>query len=363
MHKKPFLVICLLTLVSMIHGLDARGFLDEGMKRYAQGSWQDAIVSLRRALVQSPTQDTRAEALYWIALSRMALADYEGAWQDLDTLLDNMPSSSRAVDGIYQKGRILYYQSRYDDAITVLKSYTDMVKDPAKQSAASYWIGEALFALGRLDEARAVFSMITTTWPSSIKYEAASYRIALIDQKAVEQELLTLLKWTHEESLKTLEDYQRRERSYEQAIIVYQKRIADMLKDTRLADLEAENKGYKLKISELEQTLADQNDRYTRENARLKAELAQSMKDLQAARAAADTGVPLETNIPNPPQNEEVLPERETDTPIPPADSETTDSPSNSEDDMMARLDALRLQAIRVQEALLQKIESEGNNE
>lgn len=360
MHKKPFLVVCLLALVTMLHGLDAQGLLEEGMKRYSQGSWQDAIVSLRRALAQTPADSTRSEAIYWIALSRMALADYDGAWQDLDTLLDTMPSSVRAVDGIYQKGRILYYQSRYDEAITVLKSYMDMVKDPAKESAASYWIGESLFALGRLDEARAVFAMITSTWPSSIKYEASSYRIALIDQKAIEQELLTLLKWTHEESLKTLEDYQRRERSYEQAIVVYQKRIADMLKDTRLADLEAENKGYKLKISELEQTLADQNDRLTRENSRLKAELARTASELEAARASTTNSPVNDTILPKTPEIEEPADESEnSDTAVPDASLETT----SSEDDMMARLEALRLQAIKVQEALLEKIKVEGSNE
>ena len=36
-----------------------------------------------------------------------------------------------------------------------------------------------------------------------------------------------------------VEDYQRRERTYEQAVTSYQKRISDMMKDTRLADLES----------------------------------------------------------------------------------------------------------------------------
>jgi chromosome segregation ATPase len=93
-------------------------------------------------------------------------------------------------------------------------------------------------------------------YPQSAKYEAASYRIALINQKKVEAELLNILKWSHEESLKTVEEYQRRERSYDQAIIAYQKRIADMLKDTRLADLESSNAQYRRQLAEAEERIA-----------------------------------------------------------------------------------------------------------
>ncbi|MHC6204703.1 hypothetical protein ACYULU_16100 [Breznakiellaceae bacterium SP9] len=53
-----------------------------------------------------------------------------------------------------------------------------------------------------------------------------------------------------------MEEYQRRERSYDQAIIAYQKRIAEMLKDTRLADLERSNALYKNQLSEAENKIA-----------------------------------------------------------------------------------------------------------
>jgi chromosome segregation ATPase len=65
----------------------------------------------------------------------------------------------------------------------------------------------------------------------------------------VETELLALLKWSHEESLKTMEEYQRREHSYDQALIAYQKRIADMLRDTRLSELENENAQYRQQLA------------------------------------------------------------------------------------------------------------------
>jgi len=71
----------------------------------------------------------------------------------------------------------------------------------------------------------------------------------------VETELLSLLKWSHEESLKTMEEYQRRERSYDQALIAYQKRIADMLKNTRLADLENANAEYQKQLASAQERI------------------------------------------------------------------------------------------------------------
>jgi TolA-binding protein len=116
-------------------------------------------------------------------------------------------------------------------------------------------MGECLYSLGLLDRAGELFLIITEEYSHSPKYEAASYRIALINQKKVETELLALLKWSHEESLKTMEEYQRRERSYDQALMAYQKRIADMLKDTRLSDLENENAQYRQMLASAEERI------------------------------------------------------------------------------------------------------------
>jgi TolA-binding protein len=111
-------------------------------------------------------------------------------------------------------------------------------------------MGECLYSLGQLNKAQDVFSQIVEQYPQSVKYEASSYRLALINQKKIEVELLAILKWTHEESLKTVEEYQRRERTYDQAIIAYQKKIAEMLRDSHLADLEASNADYRRRLIE-----------------------------------------------------------------------------------------------------------------
>ena len=249
------LIVC---MYGILFAQSPKELLNKGMEYYRDGKWQDAVLTFRR--VQTNTEDMalKNEALYWISLSELFAGAYDAALQDVESYLKNTsPADSKYYyEAIYNKGRILYYLSQFDGAIPVFKTYADAVQDPSRKSSAYYWIGECLFALGRLDEARNTFLLITEKYPQSPKYEAASYRIALVDQKKIENELLNLLKWSHEESLRTVEEYQRRERSYEQAILAYQKRIADMLKDTHLADLEKENKELKQKLAAAEAALA-----------------------------------------------------------------------------------------------------------
>lgn len=324
MNKRAFTILAVFLLsAAMLFAQSGQNFRQEGLDAYSKGQWQNAVLYLRRSLSLEKDAVKQAETLYWISLSEIALRDYEGALKDLKTLTDIDPVGKYSNEAMYQRGRIYYYQGNYEQAITVLKSYVDIAGETSSQAAGSYWIAESLFSLGRFSEARSMFSLINDKWPSSAKYEAAAYRIALIDQKTIEQELLTLLKWTHEESLKTFEDYQRRERSYEQALIVYQKRIAEMLKDTRLADLENENKKLKQRASLLEQQLAEIQNRYN---------------DYSPQVDIDDTEI-VQSSLPLGP---------------------TDGAPSVDGDDILSRLEALRLQAIKVQEALMKKIELEG---
>ncbi|MDR1178526.1 MAG: tetratricopeptide repeat protein [Spirochaetaceae bacterium] len=260
MVKKPLFLIFLgmRTLALVSPGLEAQNLpprLERGIELYSRGQWRDAAAELRRAQADALTPNDQGEALYWIALSELSAGEYEDVIRDLDELLRVNPLGRRVSEVSYEKGRALFYLGSYDPAIVLFSDYAFRAADPARKAQAVYWVGECLFALGRLDEAHDIFSRIIDEFPQSVKYEAASYRISLINQKKVEDELLSLLQWSHEESLKTVEDYQRRERSYDQAIIAYQKRIADMLRDTRLEDLETANSEYQRQIAELRAAL------------------------------------------------------------------------------------------------------------
>jgi TolA-binding protein len=237
--------------------------LRRGLEFYQQGRWREAVAEFRRAQDEAVDSELKAEALYWIALSEISAKDYAGAVRDMDQIELTVPESRRLRDVPYHKGRALYYLGRYEEALMLLKLYADQMggtppagsETAARKSAAIYWIGECLYAMGQLDYARDVFTIVTQDYPRSAKFEASSYRLALIHQKKVEEELLNLLKWSHEESLKAIEEYQRRERSYDQALIAYQRRIADLLKDSRLADLDSANTQYRRQLAEAEERI------------------------------------------------------------------------------------------------------------
>lgn len=255
--KKPALSIVLSLVLSA--GLFAQQMpsrLSAGIGLFGEGKWREAVVEFRRASAEAAGPGEAAEALYWIALAELSAGEHEAALTELDELLRLDPKGARSAEAAYQKGRALFYLGRYDSAVTIFKAYADTVAEGGKKAAALYWMGECLFALGRMEDARTAFSVVVDRHPGSVKFEASSYRIALIDQKKIETELLKLLKWSHEESLRTVEEYQRRERSYEQAIVAYQKRIADMLKDTRLADLERSNADLVSRLARAEAGLA-----------------------------------------------------------------------------------------------------------
>lgn len=208
--------------------------LERGLDRFGRGAWREAAAEFRLCFQEAAEGAMRAEALYWTALAEMGAGEYEGALQSMDELVRLYPHSSWSYETPYHRGRAYYYLGRYEEGLIMLKSYADCIYPEtlylvARKYAALYWAGECLYSLGQWDLARDMFSLILEQYPQSVKYEAAFYRVALINQKKVEKELLALLKWSHEESLRTVEEYQRRERGYEQAIIAYQKRIAELL--------------------------------------------------------------------------------------------------------------------------------------
>lgn len=319
MRKTALPIVLSLALSVGLFAQQQPSRLSAGINLFGEGKWREAVVELRRASAEAAGPGEAAEALYWIALAELSAGEHEAALADLDELLRLDPKGPRSIEAAYQKGRALFYLGRYDGAVAIFKAYADTVADGGKKAAALYWMGECLFALGRMEDARAAFSVVVDRYPGSAKFEASSYRIALIDQKKIEAELLKLLKWSHEESLRTVEEYQRRERSYEQAIVAYQKRIAEMLKDTRLADLERSNADLATRLAQAEAGLAA-------------AELA-----LAAARALPPVAAPAAAPEPAAPR-----------------------APSATDSERLRRLLALKSAALDLREQLITRLGTEA---
>jgi TolA-binding protein len=231
--------------------------LQRGIQLYSEGKWQEAVIELRRVQGAAPNREQEAEALYWISLAELSAGAWEASLTDMEALERITGAGGRGEELPYHKGRVLYYLGRYDEAIVLLKAYEDGVGEgnDSRKSASLYWIGECLFSLGQLDRAGEVFTLITEEYPRSVKFEAAKYRLALIKQKKIEAELLVLLKLSHEESLKTTEEYKRRERTYDLALVAYQKRIAELARDGRLSDPGASESDYQSQLQEAEEQI------------------------------------------------------------------------------------------------------------
>ncbi len=232
MGRRTVLTIVVLALLVMSASIAAQEpsrqvELKEGIELFRQGLYSHAILIMRNIVLDPAESTTKGSAYFWLSKSYLATSNLDDAERSLEFYLNNYPDDADYAEGVYQKGRLLYKQAEYESAIQILQSFITRYPQSPFGPNAYFWIGESLYSLGQLTDSLAVFRKVIQDYPKSYKIEAARYRVSLIEFKKRENELLKLLKWSHEESLKTVETFQLRERTYEQAIAAYQKRIAE----------------------------------------------------------------------------------------------------------------------------------------
>ena len=206
---------------------------NNGVTLYNAERYYEAAADFRRAQEMATNEHDWAGSIYWVILSQLAYTDYGSALLDMEELDRKAPNSIFNRDMVYHRGRIYYNQGYFEDALLLFRRYIDSVTETGqdaqhRKAAAYYWMAECLFAMGQFDDAERFYAWVVGTYPESPKREVSSYRIDLIRQKKIESELLALLQWSHEEALRTSEDYQRRMRTYEFTINAYQRRIAEL---------------------------------------------------------------------------------------------------------------------------------------
>ena len=239
MRIKPYLIILYLLLLAQGLWAQESGksqFLakfQEGSRSYGEMRMYEAAAQFRNAQEISVNANDWAQATYWVILSELALGDYGSAIRDMDELDRIAPKSSFARDMVYHRARAYYNQGFFEDALLCFKRYNDSVvtsdnEASDRKAAAFFWMGECLYSMGQFGEAEKFYSWVVAKYPNSPKVEISGYRIDLIKQKKIEAELLSLLRWSHEESLRNSEDNQRRIRTYENTLNAYQRRIAEL---------------------------------------------------------------------------------------------------------------------------------------
>jgi len=241
MRQKRSVFLPFVLLILMVCGIGAQESTQaQFSRRYQNGAqlykisrFQEAAIEFRRAQESAKTSNEKAAALYWVILSQMAYSDFGSAIRDMEELQKTAPNSPYARDMLYHRGRVYYNQGYFEEALYFFNRYNQSTADTDKQAAdrraaSFFWMGECLFAMGQHEEAEKFYAWVIAKYKDSPKVEAASYRIDLIKQKKIETELLALLQWSHEEALRTSEDYQKTIRTYEYTLNMYQKRIAEL---------------------------------------------------------------------------------------------------------------------------------------
>jgi TolA-binding protein len=232
--------------------------LREGLLLFKQERYQDAIRAFRGLIFDAQSEQQQAnaaDAYYWISRAYLAIDNYEEAAKNLEFFLANFPSHPYKPDALYQKGRLLYLQGDPESGIQVLEQFVTEYPDSEYAGSAYFWLGECLFSLGQLEEAARVFNRVIVEFPKSVKLEASRYRLSLIEFKKRENELLRLLQWSHEEALKSVEEFRRREKAYEQAIVVYQRKLSSPAASETVAQTEAAGEQMRSENAALRETI------------------------------------------------------------------------------------------------------------
>lgn len=209
-------------------------YMTTGLDAYARSDWSSAIFSFQKAIeISSNSSD---EATYWRIMTNASAKNYKQAIAEISKFLKQFPNSPKVKELIYQQGRLFCLIGHHEKSINVLYGFLRRYPNHRQVPSAYYWIGQNLYLSGRLKDARTIFSRVIIDYPASAKVEPSRYKIALIDQSSTQNELLKLLKISHEELLKLSEDYGKAKKNYEQTIIAYQKKAVDVNKDSRMAE-------------------------------------------------------------------------------------------------------------------------------
>jgi len=228
-------VIFCLSVFPLFANDDVRILFEKGQSYYGNGQYLEALYFFNE-IIEGGSEAYGGDAWFWSAKSYMAAGELEDAKNSLEYFLLNYPRNANYSEGYYYKGRLLYLEKEYGKSIELFNRFIRSSPFSPFVSNAYYWIGECLYNTGNFDEALEMFKKVVSEYPASYKFEAANYKISLIDLKYREKELLQLIRWSHEESLKELEAYRNRERNYLQTIRAYQERIIDLESGSTEAD-------------------------------------------------------------------------------------------------------------------------------
>lgn len=251
MKNKLFIVFFIfINVLAFAQISNGNKIMASGLNNFSSGNYTPALGDFREIILNSNYESLHGTAYYWIARCYMAQNLLDKAENNLDFFIQNFSENKLFPEAVYQKGRLLFRKGNYDSAIQVFYKFIESYSDHPSVSNSYFWIAESLYYLGHLDESIIIYSMIVREYPNSYKLETSKFKLSLITLKYRENELLKLIKISHEEYLKALEDFQRREKTYEQTISSYQRRL-----------LAATSDDHKVVVSEMTEELSTKDNK------------------------------------------------------------------------------------------------------
>lgn len=90
-------------------------------------------------------------------------------------------SCSGGKSDLFLQGRKAVTQSRFQEAILLLRRYIEVAPKGEHASRALFFIGKADIGLGEYDNAQAVFASLIRDWPATLEARKAQYKLAMLD--------------------------------------------------------------------------------------------------------------------------------------------------------------------------------------
>ncbi|NNM67022.1 MAG: tetratricopeptide repeat protein [Spirochaetales bacterium] len=217
-------LIVLLLIATSLPGVWGDGLLDAALKDYQTGNYLGALEGFQKVLQEGGAVQAD-EALLGQAKTFFALLDYDNAGKSLTTLMTRYPHSPFISSAMYWKARVALAQHDPQNALLLFDGYLKTQPKGRKVPESLFWMGEAASELGQNEAAENILRQLIYSYPTSGRVEAARYRLEVLGLDQNIQKLLDLLRWSNAESLNAAAEYQRREREFEQALLLYQKKL------------------------------------------------------------------------------------------------------------------------------------------
>ncbi|MEM5947722.1 tetratricopeptide repeat protein [Spirochaetia bacterium 38H-sp] len=253
-----FLLFFLIVFYSFPQAYDSYALYRDALIHIQNGEY-DSAEEILSQLIKNKSDKYYADALFWYAKITLSSGEIDKASSAIEIFLTQKGvNPSYLEEAKYLKGRILFLNEDYESCIKYYDNFLTEYPESSFYANSLFWTAESMFNLGLLKEARSVYDTIAKKYSGSYKAEAAAYRVKLIDYATREEELIDLLRWCQEEYLKVVEQMGQKEKSYKEALSVYQKRLAEAPSSEeyealqkKVEELTAENEALKKQIQEL----------------------------------------------------------------------------------------------------------------